>query len=204
MYMEYFKNNPLIAAGLLALAVFAVIVWAKVLGERKKHNAENEALLEKLKEENALRNEFAILSERLAASSDEIRLFRGVSLGLQKRVSDAADTEAEFYGLKEKQRLIYALSFIVEDGGEKLSGFFSINASPLTDEAKKAAEFILPREAYEIFIKEFAAYDPDDEKISFIREEIDKLDESFSALISTDEIMRLGGKYIKENISEFI
>lgn len=204
MIFEYFKNNPLIGAGLLLLFIIVLIVWAKVLKDRKAHDAENEALLNRLKEENKLRNEFAILTEKLIAESDETRLFRGVSLGLQKRISDAADMTAEFEKIGEFNRAVYALSFVVEDGGEKLSGFFSANGSPLTDEAKNAAEKLFPREAFEIFSKEFAIYDPDDETGSFIESEIAKLDEAFSKVISADDIMKLGGKFIKDNYGKFV
>lgn len=204
MISAYFRENPLVGVLLAVLAIAVFAIWVLVLRARGEKNRENEDLIKKLKEENKLRNDFAILTPALAESSDEKDLFRGVSLGLQKKISDAPDMEGAFYGLTAPQRMIYAFSFVVEDGGEKLSGFFSANGKPLTDEAKNAAETAFSGEALEIFEKEFSASDPDDETTSYIPDEIKALDEKFAELVSTDEIMRLGGKYIKENLSAFI
>lgn len=203
MFFQYFKENPKVGVLLALFFVLVVILWAFVLKSRKAKNKENEDLIKKLKEENELRNEFAILTPKLAGSADAVRLFRGVSLGLQKRISDARDMENEFSALTDAQRMIYALSFVIEDGGEKPNEFFSANGSPLTEEAKKAVETILPAEAAEVFSKIYAACDPLNENVSFIPEEIQKLNEQFSAAVSADEIMRLGGEYIRKNLESF-
>lgn len=203
MIIEYFRQNPLIGAGIAVLFLAVVVLWAKVLKDRGIHNAENEAILNRLKEENKLRNDFKILSEEIAGKADEVSLFRGVSLNLQKRISDSVDMENEFSLLTNEQRMIYALSFVVEDGAEKLSGFFAENGKPLTVEAKKAVETMLPAEASEIFNREYLAYDPDDETTSLIASEIAEWDKSFVGIVSAEVIMKSGGKFIKANIEKF-
>ena len=67
----------------------------------------------------------------------------GVALNLQKRISDAADMNAEFDSLTQEQREIYGLSFVIEDGGEALSAFFRTNGQPLTGAAYSAMERII-------------------------------------------------------------
>lgn len=203
MVLDYFRENPLVGAGIAVLFIAVVVLWVKVLKERGIRNAENEAILNRLKEEKKLRDDFKVLSKELADSSDDIPLFRGVSLNLQKRISDSVDMENEFALLTDEQRMIYALSFVVEDGGEKLSGFFAGNGKPLTVEAKKAVEAMFPSEAAEIFSKEYLAYDPDDETTSLIAGEIAEWDKSFAEIISAEKIMECGGKFIRENIEKF-
>lgn len=202
MILEYFRQNPLIGAGIVLLFIAVLFLWTKVLKDRAAHNAENEAILNRLKEEKKLRDDFKLLTKELADSSDEVSLFRGASLNLQKRISDSVDMENEFKLLTDEQRMLYALSFVVEDGGEKLSGFFAENGKPLTDEAKKAVEAMLPSGAAELFNKEYLAYDPDDETTSLIADEIKKIDEAFAKAVSAEEIMKCGGKFIKENVDK--
>lgn len=204
MVIEYFRQNPLIAAGIALLFIAVIFLWTKVLKDRAAHNAENEAIINRLKEEKKLRDDFKLLTKELADSSDEVSLFRGVSLNLQKRISDSVDMENEFALLTDEQRMIYALSFVAEDGGEKLSGFFAENGKPLTDEAKKAVEAMLPSGAAEIFNEEYLAYDPDDETTSLVAEKIVKSDEAFAEILSAEEIMKCGGKFIKANVDKMI
>lgn len=204
MILDYFRQHPLVGAGIAVLFIAVIFLWAKVLKDRGAHNAETEAILKRLKEENKLRSDFVNLTKELADSSDTVSLFRGVSLNLQKRISDSVDMEKEFSLLTDEQRMIYALGFVVEDGGEKLSGFFAENGKPLTDEAKKAVEAMLPEDAAEIFSKEYFAYDPDDETTSLIADEIEKSDETFSKIVSADEIMKSGGEFIRKNIEKMV
>lgn len=204
MIFDYFRQNPKVGVFILILAIAVIILWCKVLKDRAKHNEENNALLEKLKEENKLRAQFKALSKELADNADEISLFRGVSLNLQKRISDCVDMEGEFASLTDEQRMIYAMSFVVEDGEKGLSGFFSQNGKPLTDEAKKFVEKILPAQAVNYFNMEYDAYDGDNEEVSFVEKEIKSNDELFFNEISIDGIMKLGGKFIRDNIDCFI
>lgn len=204
MILDYFRQHPLVGAEIAVLFIAVIFLWMKVLKDRGAHNAETEAILKRLKEENKLRSDFVNLTKELADSSDTVSLFRGVSLNLQKRISDSVDMEKEFSLLTDEQRMIYALGFVVEDGGEKLSGFFAENGKPLTDEAKKAVEAMLPEDAVEIFNKEYFAYDPDDETTSLIAGETEKSDEAFSKIVSADEIMKSGGEFIRKNIEKMV
>ena len=202
--IQYFLERPYLIVIMLAVILLTLFVCVKAGQASAKRSKANEAIIKKLKEENELRREFAVLTEKTVADADEARLFKGVALNLQKKISDANDMEAEFESLNEAQRNIYALSFVVEDGEAALSSFFRANGQPLTGASLNAVKKLLEKNAYDIFEKEYNAFDSDNEEVSMIPEEITALDKGFSQLVTSDEICRVAGRYIKENIEEFI
>ncbi|MBQ8015608.1 MAG: hypothetical protein IJ264_05420 [Clostridia bacterium] len=202
--LQYFLERPYLILIMLAMVVLTLFVCVKAGQASSKRSKVNEKLIKKLKEENEIRNEFAILTSSLAQSAQPERLFKGVALNLQKRVSDAQDMVAEFEKLTQEQREIYALSFITEDGGEKLSGFFRTNGQPLTGEALNAVKRLFGGRAAEIFELEYKAFDSDNEDVSVIPEEIEALDKEFAELINENIIGNKAGSFIKENIEKFI
>lgn len=202
--IAYFLERPYLIAILAALVALTLFVCVKAGQASARRGRANEALLKKLKEENELRNEFAVLTETLVKNADSVRLFKGVALNLQKKISDASDMESEFARLSDGQRMVYALSFVVEDGSEKLSCFFRINGKPVTDSALEAFGMLFDGRAYEIFEREYNSFDPDNEEVSVIPEETEKLDAEFSALVNAESICAAGGKYIAENYGKFI
>ncbi len=202
--IQYFLERPYliaIMAAVIALTVFVCIKAGQASAKRTKINAE---LMKKLKEENELRNEFAVLTETLAEKSEPSRLFKGVALNLQKKIHDAADMEAEFAALTQEQREIYALSFVIEDGANGISEFFKVNGQPLTGEALNAVKKLFCGKAAELFEAEYNAFDPDNETVSLIAEDIKKSDTELATLLGENEIGSAAGNYIKENIKKFI
>lgn len=202
--IQYFLERPYLIAIMAAVILLTLFVCFKAAQASARRTKGNEAIIKKLKEENELRNEFAILTETLAGKSEPDRLFRGVALNLQKKIHNASDMEAEFAALTQEQREIYALSFIIEDGGEKLSGFFKTNGQPLTGEALNAVKRLFDGRALEIFETEFNAFDPENETQSMIPDEIEKLDAEFKSLVGEKEICIAAGNFMKENIGKFI
>lgn len=202
--LNYFLERPYLIAILAALVVLTLFVCVKAGQASAKRGKANEAIMKKLKEENELRNEFALLTEAKIKGSDSVRLFKGVSLNLQKKVSDASDMNAEFELFNEAEKKIYALSFVVEDGGEKLSAFFRINGKPVTDNALDAVNVLFDGKIREIFGKEYAAFDPDNEEVSVIPEEIEKSDNEFAYLANSEAVCAAGGRFIAENFEQFI
>ena len=202
--IQYFLERPYLIAILAAVILLTLFVCVKAGQASARRSKTNEAIIKKLKEENELRNEFAVLTDSLVEAAEATRIFRGVALNLQKKISDAADMVAEFDALNEAQRDIYALSFVVEDGGNALSDFFRANGQPLTGVSLKAVKKLFDEKICSVFEKEYNAFDSDNEEISMIPEEIAALDKEFSQLISSDEICRVAGRYIKENISKFM
>lgn len=202
--IAYFLERPYLIAIMAVLVVLTVFVCIKAGQASAKRGRANEALMKKLKEENELRNEFAVLTESSIKKADSVRLFKGVALNLQKKISDASDMDAEFAKLSDEQKAVYALSFVVEDGGEKLSEFFRINGKPVTNTALDAFKKLFDGRACEIFESEYNSFDPDNEDASVIPEEIEKLDAEFMSLTDMNSICTAGGKLIAENIEKFI
>lgn len=202
--IQYFLERPYLILIMAAVILLTLFVCVKAGQASSKRAKANEAIIKKLKEENELRNEFSVLTEKLAENSDAARLFRGVALNLQKKISDADDMVSEFELLNDAQRDVYALSFVVEDGETALSNFFRANGQPLKGAALGAVKKLFGENICGIFEKEYNAFDSDNEDVSMIPEEINALDKEFSHIASSDEICRAAGKYIKENIGKFI
>lgn len=202
--IQYFLDRPYLIIILIAVLALTVFVCIKAGQASAKRSQVNQALMKKLKEENLLRNEFSILTESLAAKAQADRLFKGVALNLQKRISDAADMNAEFDSLTQEQREIYGLSFVIEDGGEALSKFFRTNGQPLTGAAYSAMERIIGGRAFEIFDAEYKAFDPENEEASYEPEKTAVLDGEFLDVISENELCTKAGNYIKANVEKFI
>ena len=202
--IQYFIDHPVWIAVLAAVTLLTIFVCIKAAQASSKRYAANEKTIKKIKEENELCNEFAILTESLIASAEADRLFKGVALNLQKRVADKADIMAEFNALTQEQKEIYALYTVIDDGEKRLSAFFENCGKPLTDFALAAIQRLLEDEAVEVFKKEFDAFDGDNETVSFIPEEIKKLDASFGELAPVDEISKKAGAFIKYASEKFV
>lgn len=202
--IAYFLERPYLIAILAVLVVLTLFVCVKAGQASARRGKANEAIIKKLKEENELRNEFAVLTESKIKNSDSVRLFKGVALNLQKKISDASDMNAEFDNLNDAQKKVYALSFVVEDGGEKLSEFFRINGKPVTDIALDAVKLLFDGRVCEAFETEYNSFDPDNEEASVIPEEIAKLDEEFASLVNADAVCTAGGNFIAENSERFM
>lgn len=202
--IAYFLERPYLIAILVALVILTLFVCIKAGQASARRGKANEAVIKKLREENELRNEFSLLTDAKIKNAESSRLFKGVALNLQKKISDASDMEAEFDALCEEGKMIYALSFVVEDGSEKLSEFFRINGKPVTVYALSAVKKLFDGRVCEIFESEYNSFDPDNEEASVIPEKIEKLDGEFASLIGADEICTAGGEFIAENGKKFM
>ena len=202
--LKYFADNPVWIVVLVAAVLLTFFVCFKAAQASSKRYAANEKTIKKIKEENALCNEFAILTESLVASAQADRLFKGVALNLQKRVAAKDDIMAEFNTLTQEQKEAYALYAVIDDGEKRLSAFFENCTKPLTDFAFDAIARLLEGEAVDVFKKELDAFDGDNETVSFIPEEIKKLDARFAELAPIDSICTKAGEFIKSAPEKFI
>lgn len=201
---DFVLERPYLIVILVVFILLTLFVCVKAGQASAKRSKANGALIKKLKEENELRHEFASLTPELVQKSQPDRLFKGVALNLQKKISDAADMESEFKKLSQEQKELYALSFVVEDGGEKLSEFFKVNGQPLTGASLNAVNHLFAGEAAQIFKAEYDAFDPDNETESLIPERIAELDKKFARLLPAEKICAEAGKLICENIEKFM
>ena len=202
--IQYFIDHPVWIFVLAAVTLLTVFVCIKAAQASSKRYAANEKTIKKIKEENALCNEFAILTESLITSAQADRLFKGVALNLQKRVAKKDDIMAEFNTLTQEQKEIYALYSVIDDGEKRLSAFFEVCGKPLTDYALNAVTRLLDGESVDVFKAEYDAFDGDNETVSFIPEEIKKLDARFAELVTADVICAKAGEFIKTSAEKFI
>lgn len=202
--IAYFLERPYLILIFILLIVLTLWVCLKAGQASARHRAEAEKTMKKLKEETELKNEFAVLTPDLAKSANPARLFKGVALNLYKRVANQNDMTAEFEKLSDEQKEVYSLYFVIDDGSERLSDFFEANGQPVTGFAKSLLSKIADGRVYEIFEKEYLAFDREDETTSFIPEEIKALNKEFSEINPYDEICVSAGKFISDNIYRFI
>ena len=64
--IQYFLERPYLIAIMVAVILLTLFVCVKAGQASAKRSKANEEIIKKLKEENALRNEFAVLTEKLA------------------------------------------------------------------------------------------------------------------------------------------
>ncbi|MBR0121199.1 MAG: hypothetical protein IJM10_05365 [Clostridia bacterium] len=202
-FIEYYRQHIYFLFILLALLILAVWMVSKALKSSSERRKMNEAVMKKLEYDTALRKEFENLTPEKVRAAQPERLFKGVALGLCREIEKSADMLAVFNSFSESQKKIYALYFVFEDGGEKLSGFFKINGKPLTEYAKLAVDEIYGGEIAGVFGKEYLAYDEDDETTSLIPADIEKYDESFSLLTAQKDVFRPAAEFIIENLNDF-
>ncbi len=203
--LEYYAQHPLYAALVIALALLALFVLVKAFKASSRRSKKVNAIIEKMKEENELLNKYSILTEDLISSSDSAELFRGIGVGLQKRVSDKADMMAEFDSLGAEQKYIYAVYTFIQDAEEGMSNFFSTSTKPLTSTAAEAVEAVVSAGDFkEAFIAEYNATDEDNEAVSYNPDEMAKWDEKAAPSIADGTVCRVFGEYIKQNASAFI
>ena len=202
-FIEYYKEHIYFLFILAALLVLAVWMVSKAFRSSSARRKANEAVMKKLEEDTALRKDFENLTPEKAQSAPPEKLFKGVALGICRNIEKSADMLAVFNSLNENQKKIYALYFVFEDGGEKLSNFFKINGKPLTVYAKAAVDEIYGGETADVFGKEFIAYDEDDETTSLIPPDIEKNDTLFKSLFGGADIYTPPAEFIIENLKDF-
>lgn len=199
--IEYYLENPKYAALLLVLIVITIFVCIKAGKASINRGKRNNEIMAKLKEENELRNEFAILTDDIIKNADAVRLFKGVALNLQKRVADKTDMAAEFDSLEQWQKYVYALSIFFEDSESGMSNFFKMNTQPLTGTALRGMEVIIGGRLSEIFSEEFGQFDEENENVSLDGNRIRILDKEAESLIN-DEVIKTAGEYIRNELKK--
>lgn len=202
--IEYYSAHPLYAVLMVIAIIFALWAFYRAAKLNSKRAAEAREVMNKLKEENTIRNEFSILTPALIDESESEKLFKGVGLNLQKKVSDSKDMNEEFDSFTDEQKIIYSLYTFYEDSRESLSGFFKMNSHPVTDNALAGVKAIFESEFVPIFEAEYNAYDSDNEEASCIPSEIEELDKKAAPFIENGTVCNLCGDYIKSNIEKFI
>ena len=204
---DYISQHPLAGAGLVLLVLLTVFVWIMAIRSGKKRSEERERIIAELEREKALRNEFRNIEEAaFSEDKDDYRLVVGMCANVQMSIEKIEDMTGAFNNLSEVKRNVYCLGYVFEDSGKGLSNFFRSNGEPLLSAAKNAADTIIGGEYARIFSEAFSMFDEDNEEVSVISADVERLDSEFSALLenSGKEIYKKAADYIRANKSGFL
>ena len=179
---ESLKEYALLWTVLGVSLIGCVFLWYKAMKSSQERARKREAEIARLKYERELREEFAEPTQQLLIDTPPARLIEGLCGNIQVWLEQQPDMLAAFHALPEPKRRIYALGYLVQESRDTLSEFFRKNGDPLTTAAMEAVQMIVGGEFAEIFNKEFAAYDNNNEEVSLIDKEILLLDARFYAL----------------------
>lgn len=204
MVLEAIVQYWYFSVAFVVFSIITVFVCIKAYQASKRTRSERDIIINRLKYENRTRAEFSNLTSELMASAEPKKLFDGVALNIQSMLEKESDMNEAFENLPQPQKYIYALYYVATDGVQKLSKFFRMNGKPLTPVAGEAVELILGCKAYELYIKEYAAFDDDNEEVSVLPAEIKAQDEAFALLMDEIKIDVLAADYIKQNPEQFI
>lgn len=198
--MDYWQ----LSIAFVVISVITVFVCIKAAQASKKTRAARDIIIDRLKYENKVRNDFKHLTPELMASAEARALVDGIALNIQADLEKQSDMNAAFENLTQPQKYIYALYYLLVDGARKLSEFFKMNGKPLTDYAGEAVGQIIGCKAQELYNDEYAAYDEDNEEVSLIIPQIEEKDAAFALLMKQTDGYALAAAYIKQNPEQFI
>ncbi len=190
---------------LFVLIIITVFVCKKAFGAASRHSKEVNALMEKAKRSKELRDAYKQLTAEIVENAPAASLFEGIALNMESACQKTESTDGFYDTLTDGQKKVYAFYYLVSDSKEaKLSAFFKSSYRPLTSDAVAAAKEILSNDIYSVINEMFACYDEKNESASVVPQTVDRLNEEFSVLTKDIDLFALGGKYIKNNASEFL
>ncbi len=178
---DAFAQYKVLTAVLIAALVLLAFVMVKASRAVRRHNAERDAILAKLKKEEALRRKYGALTRETALCADGMELLHGVALCIQKPLEKSPDMTAAFAALPVEKQIVYALDYVLCEDAETLSAFFRLNGKPLTTAALEGARRTFDLRHLELFETGYRMFDPDDETTSATPEDVRKLDADFAA-----------------------
>ena len=198
-FIEYWYLTVILVVAI----VLTVFVSVKAAKAAKKSRSKREKIIEQLRYENKTRAEFANPTAQQILSAEPEKLVDGIALNLQADLEKQADMVAAFENLSKPPKYIYALYYFITDSKEKLSEFFKKNGKPLTGTAKEAVESALGCKVYDLYVKQYQAFDSENEDVSLIQTEIDASDAAFAEVRAETDFYELAAAYIKTNYVYF-
>lgn len=188
---------------LLVAIIIAIFAWSKALksGKERRERLKKEAAI--WKRDYELREKFTVLTEEKLNSTEETELLHGVAMNIQASLEKATDMTELFNTLPQEKKFVYALEYFDEDAKKSLSTFFKNNGEPLISVVPDALNAIGEGKYVEHYGRLLPMYDPDSE-VSIDYDIIARVDEEFSSVYNSDELLRLSAKYILKNKSIFL
>ncbi len=204
-FIESIKHFWYLYLLLALLIILTVFVFKKAIGAASRHSKNFNESLAKAKRSKELRDAYSYLTEEIIASSPADTLFEGTALCLEYICQKNEDTNSFYDSMTQGEKDVYALYYLISDASEgNLSAFFKSSYRPLTSDAVAAAEKILDGATYKVIKMMFDRYDENNEEMSVIPHEIDRLNGEFRDLTAGKNLFAVGGEYIKSNPKEFI
>ena len=179
--LSAFAQYKGLTALLVVLVVLLIFTSIKAARAVRRHNAERDAILRKLKADAALREKYASVTRETALEADGRELLHGVALCIQQRIERDSDLTAAFRALPEAEQYIYAWNYLLCEDADTLSAFFRLNGSPLTDAALEGARAAFDEAHRAVFERGWRMFDPDDETTSAREQDVQSLDADFAA-----------------------
>lgn len=177
-----FAEYKLFTAALIVAVILLVFVLFKAAKASQKSSARRDRLLEQMREDKKIYEEFKALTPAKAAKTEPSRLLHGAGVSVQREIEDAADMEKAFAELSAEKKYAYALNFLFCEDAESLSDFFRRNGKPLTEVADEAVREVIGGELYGLFHSGYCMFDEDNEEVSVIPDEVAKLDEEYKQM----------------------
>ncbi len=188
---------------LLVAIILAIILWIKAIksGKERRERLKKEAAI--WKRDYELREKYTVLTEEKLISTEETEILHGVAMNIQVALEKATDMTDSFNALPMEKKHIYALEYFDEDAKKSLSTFFKNNGEPLLSTVPEALNAIGATKYIESYATLLPMYD-DDSEVSVDYSVIGKVDEKFSEIYDSDELLRFAAKYILQNKEIFL
>lgn len=188
---------------LLVAIIIAIFAWIKALksGKERRERLKKEAAI--WKRDYELREKFTVLTEEKLNSAEETELLHGVAMNIQASLEKTTDMTECFNALPNEKKFVYALEYFDEDAKKSLSTFFKNNGEPLISVVPDALNAIGAGKYVEHYGRLLPMYDPDSD-VSIDYDIIARVDEEFSSVYNSDELLRLSAKYILKNKTIFL
>ncbi|MBQ5825502.1 MAG: hypothetical protein IIW48_11945, partial [Clostridia bacterium] len=190
---------------LAVMIVLTVFVWKKAIAASAKHSKNFNENLAKTKRAKELRDAYGNLTAEIIEKAPAAPLFEGVAINLEYECQKTENTNGFYDSMTQGEKDVYALYYLISDASEgNLSSFFKSSYRPLTSDAVAAAKKILNDDISKVIEMMFNRYDENNEELSVIPHEIDRLNGEFRDLTADKDLFAEGGEYIKKNADEFL
>ena len=201
---ELFMENKtlwIMLAGLIILTVFMMIKAGKAV---KKTNAQKEELMKRLDRMKMLHENYSELTVEKIKNDESENLVAGIAFEIQRKIEESDDLNEAFDELNEDQKMIYALSWFVDDAKKSVREFFRQYSRPLTPYVVKATDSFAPVGSRKDIKRMFDIYDDENEGVSFFENEVAEMDERLKSTLDFDEMIKNAIEYVRRNAEKFV
>ena len=185
---------------LAALIVFLIWSAKKAAHAVKKRRSRLDNESKELERYKYLLDKYSNFPPETVKNAEPKELFEGVTACVQRRIEKAVHMNEEFNLCPEWQRSVYSLWYFGEDTKKSLSFFYKNNGEPVVSLATEWFKIHMNKSISSLVSEMFSMYDENNDKVSLILSERDRLDEKFKEKFSENDFFAEVKKYILENL----